>query len=196
MVFVAEHIRERAASASAGRATTAVARDPQLGGPRSLDRPKLPGAEFTLGVVGFVPAFKRLDRVLDIVERLRAVDERFRLRCKGHMPWELPGLLNRPDDRTFFEAVFDRIRRSPLLRDAVLSSPSGTTSTLPRGGGLDPVHQRRRGARGGPRRRHGGPLRTGRASTGPGARAQYGDRWVHPDSTSAADWVLGHAGPR
>jgi glycosyltransferase involved in cell wall biosynthesis len=197
LVFVADHIRDAACERFGWTRDERMHVIPNSVDLDRLDRPKLPGAEFTVGLVGFAPAIKRLDRALDLLERLRASDERFRLRCKGHQPWELPGLLNRPADRAFFESVFDRIGRSPLLRDAVHFEPFGddVDRFLEEAGWIASVSDDEGHAVG---------LAEGMAARcvpvvieRPGARAQYGDRWVHPDAAAAADWVLAtHAAGR
>jgi hypothetical protein len=85
----------------------------------ALDRPKLPGAEWTLGMLGIVPRLKRLDRALDILEELRVRDERWRLSIKSRMPWEYSWVWNREEERAYYTDVMARINHSPLLRDSV-----------------------------------------------------------------------------
>jgi glycosyltransferase involved in cell wall biosynthesis len=84
-----------------------------------LDRPKLPGAELSLGIAGICPARKRLDLALDIVERLRLRDRRFSLRIKGKRPEEYDWLWRRPEEREYYEAQWARLRHSPLLSEGV-----------------------------------------------------------------------------
>ncbi len=84
-----------------------------------LDRPKLPGAEFNLGLLGWIPHRKRVDRALDVIERLAGADRRWRLYLGGKLPWELPWVWKRLDEREYLTAQLDRIRRSPVLRRAV-----------------------------------------------------------------------------
>lgn len=48
-----------------------------------FDRAKSPGAAWTLGLLGWDRRLKRLDLALDLLERLRRDDERFRLKLKG-----------------------------------------------------------------------------------------------------------------
>ena len=91
----------------------------------SLDRPKMPGAPFTLGMLGWVPLRKRLDRALDILELLRIDDPRFRLVVKGLTPWDYVWVAKRPRERDYYDALGDRIRSSPLLRNSVSFEPLG-----------------------------------------------------------------------
>jgi glycosyltransferase involved in cell wall biosynthesis len=98
--------------------------------PNSIDvdrfsLPKLPGSERNLGMVGFTPRRKRLDRALEILERLRVRDPRFRLLIKGHQPTDLPWLWRREDERRWFEERRRRIDSAPLLGGAVTFEPFG-----------------------------------------------------------------------
>ena len=54
----------------------------------SSDRRKLEGARHHLGVIGIVPARKRLDLALDVLEELRREDDRYLLFVKSSMPWD------------------------------------------------------------------------------------------------------------
>jgi glycosyltransferase involved in cell wall biosynthesis len=84
-----------------------------------FDRPKLPGAEFTLGMVGILPMRKRFDLAVDLLEALLEDDPRWRLRVAGSTPWTSPWVWDRLDERRYFEAQLDRVRRDPRLAAAV-----------------------------------------------------------------------------
>ncbi|MGI5233055.1 glycosyltransferase [Actinoallomurus sp. CA-142502] len=88
-------------------------------------RAKLPGAEHHLGFIGLAPWRKRLDLAVDVLERLRRDDPRFTLFIKSKLPWDLPWIWNRSEERERFEALFRRIRRSPLLAPGVVFDPAG-----------------------------------------------------------------------
>ena len=49
----------------------------------ALDRPKLAGAEFNLGMIGINPRRKRLDLAFDVLEALRRRDRRYTLFVKA-----------------------------------------------------------------------------------------------------------------
>ncbi|HSK22599.1 MAG TPA: glycosyltransferase family 4 protein [Egicoccus sp.] len=85
----------------------------------AFDRPKLDGSQFVLGLLGFLPQRKRLDRAIDLVERLRAVDDRFHLEVAGAMPWDSEWVSQRSDEQDYYHRQFDRVERSPRLRHAV-----------------------------------------------------------------------------
>jgi len=92
-----------------------------------LQRPKLPEARFTLGLVGINPfEHKRFDRALDFFAALRARDKRFRLAVRSAMPWEIQWVWDRQDDtRTQFEAMFRRIYGDPDLAASIRFDPAG-----------------------------------------------------------------------
>ncbi|HWG13368.1 MAG TPA: glycosyltransferase family 1 protein, partial [Streptosporangiaceae bacterium] len=90
-----------------------------------LDRPKLDGARFNLGIVGIVPSRKRLDLALDVLEELRRDDERYLLCVKSGMPWDLWWIWQKPEERGHYAAALHRIQRSPLLRGAVVFDEKG-----------------------------------------------------------------------
>jgi glycosyltransferase involved in cell wall biosynthesis len=84
-----------------------------------FDRPKLPGSERTLGMIGFLPALKRLDRTLDVLELLLDDDPRWQLRLAGALPWDAPWVWARLTERLYFRQQLDRIRTSRRLARAV-----------------------------------------------------------------------------
>jgi glycosyltransferase involved in cell wall biosynthesis len=90
-----------------------------------LDRPKLDGARFSLGMVGIVPSRKRVDLALDVLEELRRDDERYMLNIKSGMPWDHWWIWQKPEERGHYAAALHRIQRSPLLRGAVVFDQAG-----------------------------------------------------------------------
>jgi glycosyltransferase involved in cell wall biosynthesis len=90
-----------------------------------LDRPKLEGARFHLGMVGVVPSRKRLDLALDVLEELRREDDRYLLFVKSSMPWEHWWVWQNPAERAHYASALRRVQRSPLLRGAVVFDDAG-----------------------------------------------------------------------
>jgi len=90
-----------------------------------LDRPKLDGARFHLGLVGMVPSRKRLDLALDVLEELRREDDRYLLFVKSGMPWEHWWVWQNPAEREHYADALRRVQRSPLLRGAVVFDDAG-----------------------------------------------------------------------
>jgi glycosyltransferase involved in cell wall biosynthesis len=90
-----------------------------------LDRPKLDGAQFHLGLVGIVPSRKRMDLALDVLEELRREDDRYLLFIKSGMPWEHWWVWQNPAERQHYADALRRVQRSPLLRGAVVFDDAG-----------------------------------------------------------------------
>jgi glycosyltransferase involved in cell wall biosynthesis len=85
-----------------------------------LDRPKHPGAAHHLGLIGMAPSRKRPDLAVEILDRLRGYDTRYRLFVKSRLPWEYPWVWREPAERAHTAAVLSRIQGSTRLRDAVV----------------------------------------------------------------------------
>src|SRR5579859_5403932 len=90
-----------------------------------LDRPKLDGARFHLGMVGVVPSRKRIDLALDVLAELRRHDDRYLLYVKSAMPWEHWWVWQHQVERDHFNAALRRAQRSELLRGAVVFDDAG-----------------------------------------------------------------------
>ena len=118
VVFVGDFYRDEA-MARLGWPAERLTVIPNWVDTRQLDRPKTHGAVFNLGMIGVVPMRKRLDRGLTILERLRAVDDRFQLHIKSKMTWEYPWIWARPDEQEHCRELCIRMNTSPLLRGAV-----------------------------------------------------------------------------
>jgi len=121
IIFVGPHIRREAIARFgwerwAEKKLTVI---PNYVDTKALDLPKSADAQFSIGIVGIVPQRKRLDRALDIIEKLRQEDERFHLYVKSKMPDEYPWIINRPEELPYYKGQMDRIKNSDLLKDAV-----------------------------------------------------------------------------
>lgn len=85
---------------------------------------KLGGADYTLGVIGFNPARKRLDLALDTLETLLDKDDRYILRAKGANPASISWLWARERERHYYQELYKRIN-SGHLRHKVIFDPQG-----------------------------------------------------------------------
>lgn len=83
------------------------------------------GVQYNLGMVGYCPKIKRLDRSLDIFERLWAKDRRYSLYVKGKSPMDYAWLWKREDERAYYESIFKRIQQSEW-KDNVIFEPWGS----------------------------------------------------------------------
>lgn len=79
-----------------------------------LNKPKLEGAEFNLGMIGDVPQSKRLDRALDLFELLYQKDKRYKLYIKGKRPEEYSWMHSKgkSDEMAFYQTQYDRIKNN------------------------------------------------------------------------------------
>ncbi|RCV54340.1 glycosyltransferase [Marinitenerispora sediminis] len=154
-----------------------------------LDRPKLAGAEYTLGMIGIAPSRKRIDRGLDVLAALRRRDPRYTLVVKTKQPWDYWWIWNRPEEREYYERTYRRIQRSDLLADGVVFDPFGpdVATWLRRIGFVISTSD--------DESFHLAPAE-GAASGGvpavlawPGADTIYSRRWVHEDTDAMADAI-------
>lgn len=88
-------------------------------------RRKLPGSEFTLGIVGITPDLKRLDLALDLLGALRAFDARYTLRVRGQLPTAHIHWGKNPRIAEQWGSVLARLRSDPQLRNAVFFDAPG-----------------------------------------------------------------------
>lgn len=118
MVFVSEWVR-RTALEKFGMNGVKTFVIPNVIDLDDFDRPKVRNAEFTLGMVGYVPFLKRPDRALQLLEKLVEVDPRYTLRFKGRFPWEYPHVWNDPVQKQLYLEFFDRLSSSQILKERV-----------------------------------------------------------------------------
>lgn len=85
---------------------------------------KISDCKYNLGIIGILPARKRLDLAIDIFEELWQEDNRYRLFIKGKRPEELEWLMARKKEREYYECLMRRIYTSPW-RDSVIFENHG-----------------------------------------------------------------------
>jgi glycosyltransferase involved in cell wall biosynthesis len=161
----------------------------------SFDRPKLPGARFTLGFVGLEFIRKRFDLALDLLAAVRREDPRFRLAVRGVMPWNNKYAWANDDERDYAGWCFERIERDPLLRDSVaFHQPGRDMARWFRRVGYIVSASDEEGSH--------ASVAEGMASGAvpvvrawPGAAEIYAKQWVHTSIDGAASSVLVNADP-
>ena len=155
-----------------------------------FDRPKLAGAEFTLGMIGISPHRKRPDLGVDILARLRRHDRRFRLAVKSKLPWDYWWIWRKPEERAEAEKLFHRLHDDPVVAGAVTFDGFGgdVAAWLRRVGWVLSTSD--------DESFHLAPAE-GMASGAipallpwPGADTIYDRRWIHADPASVADAIL------
>lgn len=90
-----------------------------------LARPKHPDARFHLGLAGYVPELKRMDRALDLLSELLRRDPRYVLHLRGRHPWNYKYVWGNPLRRDVYLGAYERLRVDPELRRAVVFDPFG-----------------------------------------------------------------------
>lgn len=154
-----------------------------------FDRPKLAGAEFTLGMIGISPHRKRPDLGVEILARLRRRDRRFRLAVKSKLPWDYWWIWRKPEERAEAERLFHRLHDDPLVAGAVTFDGFGgdVAAWLRRVGWVLSTSD--------DESFHLAPAE-GMASGAvpallpwPGADTIYDTRWIHADPAAVADTI-------
>ncbi len=84
--------------------------------------PKTEESKFHLGLLGMLPQLKRLDRALDVFEKLWERDERFKLYIKGRRPEELSWMKYRKKEMQFYKTQFERIEQAPWKDQVIFES--------------------------------------------------------------------------
>jgi glycosyltransferase involved in cell wall biosynthesis/spore maturation protein CgeB len=74
---------------------------------------------YSIGFVGMVPARKRLDLALDLLEELLQHDSRYTLKVVGKNPEEYGWLMKRDDEREYYQNIRSRLESNPLLKSRV-----------------------------------------------------------------------------
>lgn len=154
-----------------------------------FDRPKLAGAEFTLGMIGISPHRKRPDLGVEILARLRRRDRRYRLAIKSKMPWDYWWIWRKPEERAETERLFHRLHDDPAVAGAVTFDGFGgdVAAWLRRVGWVLSTSD--------DESFHLAPAE-GMASGAvpallpwPGADTIYDTRWIHADPAAVADAI-------
>lgn len=88
-----------------------------------LSRQKLEGAQFHIGMAGFVPFLKRPDRAVDLLDELLRQDNRFYLHIRGRVPWHYPWEWQKAAGQDAYREFFGRISNNPRLRSHIIFEP-------------------------------------------------------------------------
>ena len=124
IVCVNEHYRQRVV-AETTFSDDAVIVIPNAVDRAYFDRPKAPGSERVLGMLGIVPLRKRPDRALRILRQVNSTLPGFQLSLKSAMPWDLTWIWRQPEERAFYVRLLDEIARDPQLQGSVVVEPHG-----------------------------------------------------------------------
>jgi glycosyltransferase involved in cell wall biosynthesis len=91
----------------------------------SLNKDKIDGSNFNLGVLGYIPTWKRPDLAVEILRLLVQNDKRYKLYIKGKKPEDLKWIWKKESERTYFENLYSFIEKNKLS-DNVIFEPHGS----------------------------------------------------------------------
>lgn len=91
---------------------------------KRFDKEKLDDIQFNLGMIGVLPKLKRMDRALDIFEKLWFKNNKYKLFVKSKLPQDLPWLMGRTEEKEYYEKVFERIENAEW-KENVVFDPHG-----------------------------------------------------------------------
>src|SRR5699024_11154979 len=89
---------------------------------KELTTQKTKDSSLNLGILGILPARKRLDLAVDVFEKLWEKDNRYKLFVKGKLPQELPWLMGRKKEKEYYDQLFNRINSAPWRKNIILKS--------------------------------------------------------------------------
>lgn len=124
LIFVSEHY-EKMAMELLPLETTATRVIPNAVDLVDFDREKLQGAQFHIGLVGYVPFLKRPDRAISFLEELVERDDRYVLHIRGRAPWEYPHEWKKPLQKQLYLDFYSEIASNGRLRDRVVFEDFG-----------------------------------------------------------------------
>lgn len=79
-----------------------------------LNKDKLDNSKYNIGIVGICPKLKRLDIAVDILEKLVTQNKEYKLYIKGKRPEEYPWIMNRINEKKYYENIFTKIKDKGL----------------------------------------------------------------------------------
>ena len=124
LIFVSQHYEEMALERLPLQ-STATRVIPNAIDLVDFDREKLFGAQFHIGLVGYVPFLKRPDRAVSFFEELLEQDDRYILHIRGRAPWEYPHEWSKPLQKQLYLDFFSSIASNERLRDHVVFEDFG-----------------------------------------------------------------------
>ncbi|MEH6938046.1 glycosyltransferase family 4 protein [Bacillus sp. JJ664] len=87
-----------------------------------FDKKKSFKSKYNIGIIGIVPKLKRLDRAIDILEKLYSMNKKYRLFIIGKHPKEFGWVWNNNTERAFYDELFLRIENAPYKKNVHFES--------------------------------------------------------------------------
>jgi glycosyltransferase involved in cell wall biosynthesis len=108
VIAVNEHYRRRLIE-EAGWPAAKVVTIPNIVDPDALDLVKTGSARFNIGMLGAATKRKRLDRAIEIFDRVRSSDDRYMLHVKTATPADLKWVRDDPGEMEYFAEVWPQL---------------------------------------------------------------------------------------
>lgn len=84
--------------------------------------PKLNQSIFNIGMMGYCPKLKRLDKALAGFEELKKLDDRYNFYIKGAHPIEYKWLWDKETERKYYKELFNNINQSKFKHSIIFES--------------------------------------------------------------------------
>lgn len=81
-------------------------------------------SKYNIAIVGILPKRKRLDRAIDIIEKLNKIDKRYKLFIKGKNPKDVSWIKSKEDEYTYYTNIFNRITNSSSKENIIFEDYS------------------------------------------------------------------------
>ncbi|RXI96465.1 glycosyltransferase [Anaerobacillus alkaliphilus] len=124
LVFIAPHIKEEVEqkiSLPADKSTLIY----NTTNVTLLNKQKVKDSMFHIGMLGFHTKRKRPDKVIEIFEKLKQIDNRYTLHFKGKHPSDVSWVWKKEAQREYFKKLFERIEASPY-KDSIIFDDFGS----------------------------------------------------------------------
>jgi glycosyltransferase involved in cell wall biosynthesis len=117
VAFVCKHYEENARAIGQIQETTMTSVIPNVMNIRGTYPRK--NDNYSIGFVGMVPARKRLDLAIDLLEELLQQDPRYKLKVVGKNPEEYDWLMKRDEEREYYQTIRTRVESNPMLKSRI-----------------------------------------------------------------------------
>jgi glycosyltransferase involved in cell wall biosynthesis len=156
---------------------------------KALEQQKFFGAEFNLGLLGMCPRLKAPGLAVELLVKLKRIDPRYTLFVKGKRPKDYAWLMQRDEERNYYQQLFEQIETSKYRNSVVFEDYDTNVAEWFRKIGFILSTSEREGSH--------QSVAEGMASGSlpvirnwPGAELLYPDRFVFSDLDEAVELIL------
>lgn len=83
---------------------------------------KIGASRYNIGLLGFCPKLKRLDKAITLFEKLKKTDDRYILHIKGKLPQELAWIWKNKEEQAYYNQLFAYIDESPFKQSILVEA--------------------------------------------------------------------------